>query len=59
MKQYKQNEEQRDIFYAEQTKSRKQSAREENEQKKKESQTADATPTELFESVSENVPTSI
>ena len=71
MKEYKNNEQQRDIFYAEQTKSRKDAVREENEQRKKEAaESAESTESaesksgsgvtasELFESASENVPTS-
>lgn len=65
MKEYKKNEQQRDIFYAEQTKSRKDAVREENEQRKKESAESmesdsgsGVTASELFESASENVPTS-
>ena len=68
MKEYKNNEQQRDIFYAEQTKSRKDAVREENEQRKKEAtestESTDSesgsgvTASELFESASENVPTS-
>jgi len=65
MKEYKKNEQQRDIFYAEQTKSRKNAVREENEQRKKEAAESvesesgtGVTASELFESASENVPTS-
>ena len=68
MKEYKKNEQQRDIFYAEQTKTRKNAVREENEQRKKaaeEAESGEATevsaspsPTDLFNSASENIPTS-
>ena len=57
MKEYKKNEQQRDVFYAEQTQTRKKAAMEENEKRKSEESeaTPTPTPTELFESASENV----